>query len=268
MGKQVSVKNPSGRTITFDEDKHEYTDDKKISYKSVTQIVSGLFPEFDSEKVSYFVARKRLMEKLKVKNKDAIPEKDIVIEKQIVLDEWRENADKACRLGTEVHRYGECNLLEIPYDMGFSGEKQKKMANSIDVFLPILLETYEFVEAEKIIFSPANHIAGTIDLIMRHRQTKKLCIFDWKTNKVMDFVDAYEKYGKLFLNHIPDCNYYHYVIQLNIYRMILLLEDYGDFEDIELGLFHVNTKTVRAYQISLMEDEAEQAIKYCRKMKS
>ena len=36
--------NPSGRSITFNEEKHRYTDDQGIIYRSCTKIIHELFP--------------------------------------------------------------------------------------------------------------------------------------------------------------------------------------------------------------------------------
>jgi len=267
MGKIITVKNPRGRIITFDEDEHKYTDEHGEKFNSVTTVIHSLFPEFEREKMAYFVARKRVMKREGYATKDDTPTYEVMKEREVVLEEWELNKNQACDLGTQIHRYAECKLQDIDFDMDFTGEKQPKMAKSLDAFIPELLKSYEFLEAEKIVFVPSLRLAGTIDLIMRNIKTGKHCIFDWKSNKAINMNDSYGKKGKLFLDHIEHSNYWHYALQLNLYRWILAKEKYGEFDDVELGLFHINTRTVKAMQLPRLDWEVEQIAHYCGKLK-
>ena len=266
MGRQVTVKNPHGRKITFDEDLHKYTDERGSVYKSVTTIIHSLFPEFERDKMSYFVARKRVMKDKGYPDASSVPVPEVMREKDIVLEEWELNKNQACDMGTQVHRYAECMMLGIDFDMEFTVDKGKKLAKTLDKFLIELDKYYEIVETEKIVFCPTILLAGTVDLIMRNRKTNALCIFDWKTNKQISMTDFYGKKGKLFLEHVEHCNYWHYVLQLNVYRWVLNREKYGDFTKAELGLFHINTRAVKAYQLPIMDWEAGQIAEYCKKV--
>jgi ATP-dependent exoDNAse (exonuclease V) beta subunit len=267
MGKVITVKNPRGKKITFDEDEHKYSDEKGRRYNSVTSVIHSLFPEFEREKMAYFVARKRVMKAKGYPDKDSTPVPEVMAERAVVLEEWEENKNQACDLGTQIHRYAECQLQGIDFDMTFTGERQPKLAKTLDKFIPELLDSYEFLEAEKIVFCPTILLAGTIDLIMRNKKSGKLCIFDWKTNKAINQSDSYGKKGKLFLEHIENANYWYYALQLNVYRWILNREKYGDFEDVELGLFHINTRKVKAYMLPVMDWEAGQIADYTKKLK-
>ena len=236
-----TVEHPTGKLITFFEDDHEYRDDTNKKYLSTTTLVHSLFPEFEEKKISYFIAKKR------VKGKLGFTQEDILEEQKVVLKEWEEKRNSAADLGTQVHRYAECLLLDIPFDMDLTGERQKKMVKVVDKFLVKLNSLYDFIEAEKIIFSPTLLLSGTVDLIMRNKGTKKPAILDWKTNKAINLKDEYNKKGLGFLNHIDDSNYWHYTIQLNIYRWMLHNEGYGDYYQSEMGLFHVKTTEVEGY---------------------
>jgi len=48
----------------------------------------------------------------------------------------------------------------------------------------------------------------------------KLVIVDWKRSKEIKRT-AYNQVGKGPLSMVPDCNFYHYSLQLNLYRWIL-----------------------------------------------
>lgn len=267
MGKIVTVKNPRGQKITFDEDAHKYTDSQGNVYKSVTTVIHSLFPEFEREKMAYFVARKRVMKDKGYPDKESTPVPEVMAERDIVLEEWEENKNQACDLGTQVHRYCECKLLGVDFDMEFTSDRAKKVARVADKFLVDLDKSYEFLETEKIIFRKPYLLAGTVDLIMKNRKSGKLCIFDHKTNKAINMTDAYGKKGKMFLQHIDNCNYLHYTLQLSLYKYMLIDGKYGDFNNCELGLFHFNTRKVKCYQLNDLQWEAEQIVEYCRKMK-
>lgn len=267
MSKVITVKNPQGRCIHFREDDHKYYDDDGNNFHSVTKIIHSLFPEFEREKMAYFVARKRVMKVEGIDNKDDVPTWKVMKERDVVLEEWEVNKNQACDMGTQVHRYCECKLMGIPFDMEFTVEKGKQLAEMADPFLIDLEKSYEFIEAEKIIFRIPILLAGTVDLIMKNRKTGKLCIFDHKTNKKIDMKDSYNKTGKLFLEHVDNCNYLHYTLQLSTYKRMLIDGNYGDFENCELGIFHYNLKSVRCYQLNDLAWEAQQITDYCGRLK-
>jgi len=267
MGKIVTVKNPRGKKITFSEDDHKYFDEKGNQYRSATTIVHSLFPEFKQDMMAYVCGRKRLMKEKGYATKEQVPVPECMEMKKVMLAEWEANRIESCDRGTAVHRFAECKLLNIDFDGDLNQPKSEKMVKVVGPFVEELLEQYDLIETEKIVFCPKLLLAGTVDLIMQNKKTKKLCIFDWKTNKAMNLKDSYNQKGLLFLKHIENCNYWHYVIQLNIYRWILTKEKYGDYEDVEMGLFHINTRKVKAYQIPKLDYEIEQVMDYTKRLK-
>jgi len=244
----VTAVHPTGRKIYFSEEDHKYIDEKKTVYKSATTIVHSLFPEFQKDMIAFFCAKSR------------------GVHKDVVLEEWQETADIACDMGTRIHRYAECKMLGIDVDVEIKPEESKKIA-ACDNFLITLDKYYELVETEKIIFSPSLGLSGTVDLIMRDRKTSKLSIFDWKTNKEIKLKDKYNKWGKMFLSHLPNCNFYHYTVQLGIYKKMLHDEGYGDYESVELGLFHITDDRVIGHKISYLSNEIENVFNYVAKLK-
>lgn len=267
MSKQITTCNPKGKKITFSEDDHKYFDENNNQYRSTTTVIHSLFPEFKEEMMAYVCGRKRLMKEKGYSTKEDVPVSECMEMKKVMLAEWEANRLEAANRGTQVHRYAECTLKDIPYDMELSAPKSKKMAKVLDPFIENLLDQYEFIEAEKIIFCPKILLAGTVDLIMRNKKTGKLCIFDWKTSKAINHTDTYGQKGLLFLDHLDNSNFYRYTIQLNIYRWMLNEEKYGDYVDVEMGLFHINTRQVRGYQIPILEWETNQVIEYAGRLK-
>lgn len=262
------VKNPNGKIIYFTETDHKYYDDDGNNYISATSIVESLFPEFEKDKIAFFSARKRLFEEGTWTSKQNIPKNKIEKVKKIILDEWKEKGEEAASLGTDIHKLAECLLKREEYDIEIDSTRKEKMIQSLKKFIPELLEHYEFLEAEKIIFSPFYQISGTIDLLMKNRYNNKLCIFDWKTNKSIKKSSSYDKKGKLFLSEFDDCNYWKYCLQLNVYKWILLFEKYGDFQNSELGLFHINTRNVTPIRVPHLDMYKEAFFDYIDNLRS
>jgi ATP-dependent exoDNAse (exonuclease V) beta subunit len=260
----IQIQHPKGTIISFEEDEHKYTDDKNRSYRSTTETIHSLFPEFERDEISFKCSQKKILKTEAYATVKDIPEEKVREVQKELLKEWDEKCEVACKLGNCLHRYAECILKNIPVDVEAFDMRSKKMVERLSEFLSVLLSQYEFVEAEKIIFAPDYLLAGTVDLIMKNKTTGKFCIFDWKTNKQIQTEDCYGKKGREFLEHLPDCNYWQYSLQLNVYRWMLLKEGYGDYDDVEMGLFHITTQDVKPYCVPRLDIETKQFMDYVK----
>jgi len=238
---------PSGLGITFDEKGHKYYDDNGQIYRSVTKIIHALFPKFEKDQIAAAVARKRGVSKWEV------------------IKEWDDNCTVACDLGTMVHRYAECMIENIPFDMRPTTQKQADFIKVVHNFIPKLLSKFELVECEKIVFAPDLGLSGMVDLIMKNKTTGNLCIFDWKTNKELKLTDQYGKCGLYpFVSHLSNCNFSHYALQINTYRYLLNREGYDDYSNAEMALFHINDIEVKGYPLPDMTDTVEELCKFVK----
>ena len=83
------------------------------------------------------------------------------------------------------------------------------------------------VLSEVILYSTELKIAGTIDILALDKTTGTYEIIDWKTSKRIDTTSFGNKMGTSSVTQdVPDCNFYHYALQLSLYRY-LLEEFYG-----------------------------------------
>ena len=64
------------------------------------------------------------------------------------------------------------------------------------------------------------------------------------------------------LDHLPDTNYYHYALQLNIYRFILQSEHSLTANALFLGIFHPSRSEPLCVQLPLMDDEMHALLEY------
>ena len=81
-----------------------------------------------------------------------------------------------------------------------------------------------------------------------------MCIYeDWKRCKEIQ-TDAFRQM-KYPIHHLPDSNYYHYALQLNIYRYILESEYEMPIARMCLGVFHPLSDRATCVEIPRMETE-------------
>jgi hypothetical protein len=233
--------NPSGKCVVFNEAAHTYKVDKK-QFTSVTTVLGEFFPKFDAERISYFVARREGKEQ------------------QEILDMWDKARDDACIYGTAVHLYAECKLLneELPEP---ANKKEATAFKLLDKYIPSLLEDYEVVEAEKIIFSEKHELAGMIDLVLRNKKTGKYALLDWKTNKKIEKKNKHSKPAFHPIDHLNDSNYTKYQLQLNLYKYLMETEGYVDSID-DLILVHIRPRSVKVMKIALLTEEIENILQY------
>ena len=182
------------KNINFDESTHTYTkNNKKLT--PVSYVLKRFVEEFDSDKMSGLVANKR------------------GVSQSVILQEWEDNKNKACELGTKVHLFGEtyCRDRNLKPTNGYE-EAIVKWYSTIPNFIePLFLELQ--------MFSDILGIAGTADMIFYNTKTNKFVIRDYKTNG-----DLFKNYkGKKMLKpfgNLLDNPYNKYQLQLSLYQIL------------------------------------------------
>ena len=182
------------KEIKFNEETHTYTKDKK-RLTPVSYVLKNFVEEFDSDKMSALVAVKR------------------GVSQSVILQEWEDNKNRACELGTKVHLFGElyCRDRSLKPTNGYE-EAVVKWYKTVPNFIePLFLELQ--------MFSDALGIAGTADMIFYNKNTGKFSIRDYKTN-----VDLFKNYkGKKMLkpfDNLLDNPYNKYQLQLSLYQIL------------------------------------------------
>lgn len=201
---------PSGQEVVFNEAKHQYIwNNTKLT--SVTKLVHECFPVFDKEGVAAKVAKKR----------GVTPES--------LIEEWEQSGQESAKKGTLVHFMAETIIKSRNFDASNELAKshiEKQYLASVKKVIKKLSENYEFVDTEKIVFSPSFLVAGTIDLLLKHKTNGRYVIADWKTNKEIKTKAFGDEKGFGPAKGIPNANFHHYSIQLNLYKALLLSEEY------------------------------------------
>nr|DAW74661.1 MAG TPA: ATP dependent helicase [Bacteriophage sp.] len=182
------------KEIKFNEETHTYTKDKK-RLTPVSYVLKNFVEEFDSDKMSALVSIKR------------------GVSQSVILQEWEDNKNRACELGTKVHLFGElyCRDRSLKPTNGYEEAIVKWYSTK-----PDYIET-TFLELQ--MFSDALGIAGTSDMVFYNTKTGKFKILDFKTN-----VDLFKNYkGKKMLkpfDNLLDSPYNKYQLQLSLYQIL------------------------------------------------
>ena len=198
---------PRDKDIEFDEGPHIYTVKGKQDYTSVTTWNHSHFAHFDSEKTI-----EKIISSGKTEDKKS---KYYGMTRESILESWEKNRVEASTAGTKTHYNIECyyNGLEVDDDsIEYAYFKNFKRDN----------ENLKAYRTEWCVFDEDLKLSGSIDMVFYDEETKKYCIYDWKRSKGIEYDN---NYGKMAIteciNHLPDTNFWHYSLQLNIYKYIL-----------------------------------------------
>jgi hypothetical protein len=202
-------------SIVFKASDHSYTsiDDNDIKWVSVTKLVSNFKEPFDAEGVAAKVSKNK---KSKWYGKTA----------KEIQAAWKEESERAMELGTFYHNQREADLCALA-----SIEKE---GVTLPIYIPIEKDGVKHAPDQKLspgiypehmVYLKSAGICGQSDLV--EVVGDKVNIIDYKSNKKIEtesFVN-WEGISKKMLfpvNHLDDCNYYHYALQLSIYMYIIL----------------------------------------------
>ena len=217
------------RRIKFIADGHLYkVDDGTEIYTSVTTFIKSFFTPFNADGIL-----QQMMRSGSFKGKYG----DKTVED--VKNEWKQTGSMAAEFGTLLHESIELfyNLeqttrpdldpkINIEYQFFLNFHKEHVIPNQMEAF-----------RTEWYIFSEDNRIAGSIDMVYK-LPNGKLCIYDWKRSKKIEY--AGRKRAKQPIAHLDDCNFYHYSLQLNLYKFILQQHYQYEIERLCLIFLHPN----------------------------
>ena len=195
---------PLDKRIEFDEENHIYFVDGMPYDISVTGFIKSFFQEFNADKV---------IEKNYSKWQSDRDSKYYGLTIEEIKHSWKKNAEDASAQGNKLHKDIEAFYNDIEFHN-----------NSVEFnfFLNLndrLKEKFKPYRTEWTIFDEEVKLAGSVDMCYTD-EANNFYLFDWKRSKQIKKENQYRK-GKHPLSHIDDANYWHYALQLNIYKYIL-----------------------------------------------
>jgi len=252
---KLSVANahPRDKDIEFDEPTHRYTIKGECDkWISCTGFLHDFFPHFDPDLT---ISKMMASPKWKLSKYYGKTPKEI-------KDEWSNSGKEASGAGTAMH-------LAI----------EQFLHGSEEVIEPSVLLTKEWkyfmnfwrdcghdlvpYRSEWEVYSEPHKLAGSIDMIYYRKSDGKYVIYDWKRSKGIKTDNTFEN-GYAPLSHLPNCNYWHYTLQLNVYKWFL--ETYYGLEigDLYIVIFHPDNTNYQRMRLNILKDEVLEMLD-CRK---
>lgn len=229
---------PRDPHLNFDPETHTYTHEGK-ELISVTTLVKEFFPKFDA---AYWAERKA-----HATGRDP----------QEILAQWERESERARSLGTAMH-----DRIEHFYLNGHSDTQPD--TDVFPLFRQFAAHTHLHpYRTEWKIYHEDYGIAGTLDFLER-RPDGTFNIYDWKrSSKLVESTgriictSRFGKRGFKPVQHLEDCSYWHYALQLNVYSYILE-QKYGiRVSGLYLGVFHPDNRCPWSFQLPSLRAEAE-----------
>ena len=247
----VSNVHPRDARIAFREEDHTYAiDGDRTGWTSCTTFIGTFYEHFNPDAVI-----KKMMRSSKWKESKYFGMSPEGIKKM-----WNSNGEEASAAGTRMHLDIEQFNNAEPIGNLEGDDYKPNPSPEWTYFLDYDKKHREArglvpYRTEWLVFKEDIKLAGSIDMVYR-KLDGTLAIYDWKRAKSMEYENKYQKMYPP-LDHLPDTNYWHYSIQLNIYRRILQ-EHYGEIvSELALVVLHPNQSSYRVVRINMMDDEVE-----------
>lgn len=239
---------PRDDRIKFVESTHTYyVDGSSEGNVSTTKFVHAFFPHFDAKATIQKMMKSPKWPQNKYFGKT---------EKEI-MDEWNTNGKNASEAGTAMHLaieqflHGSSELIaeEMKTTPEWRYFQQFWKDHGAD------LEPYR-MEWE-VWTDPTIKLTGSIDGVFRRKSDGKIVIYDWKRSKEIKSDNPFGGNGYSPLDHLANTNYWHYTLQLNVYKWIL--ETYYDLEvaDLYLIILHPDNKSYKRMRLNILSDEIQ-----------
>jgi len=207
----LAEQNPHERDkdISFEEGPHIYTVlGDRGGYTSVTTWNHRHFSEFNSDKIITNI--------LNSKKWDTDPSyKYYKMTRDDINKMWDNNRDQAAQAGTKMH-----------YDIECYYNKQDVVNDSVEFqyfrkFTEDMSGDLKPYRTEWMVYYEELKLSGSIDMIFENPDGT-LQIYDWKRCKEIQHETNFGKYATTpCISHLPDTNFWHYALQLNVYKTIL-----------------------------------------------
>jgi len=247
----LEARNPLPRDsrVVFDEEHHRYYIDGRVrAPRSVTQLVHEVAQEFDAPAAIVAMRRGRNWSRRRREflHADGTEMTDLEIAAR-----WSENGRVQSSRGTLMHfqieQFLNGAVVEEPHSPEFAMFHRFR-----EDFM--IARGLEPLRTELSLFHCGLQAAGQADLIARDAETGRIVILDWKRSKEIKFKNPYQKL-KPPLDHLPDCNYSLYCLQLNVYRYILESEYGLSVSGMFLAVFHPNEIGPLCIEVPRLERE-------------
>lgn len=246
--------------IQFEEETHTYTiDGVRKGWTSCTGFLHNFFGHFDADAV---IAKMMSSSKW-------VESKYYGMTAEAIKKQWSDKGAASSAAGTRMHldieHYYNATPLcasEIPsLEEGLAalekdwapnpGSEWNYFCNYERTY--VIPKGWKPWRTEWLVFDPEHKVAGSIDMIYM-KPDGTLAIYDWKRIEELKTENRWQS-GLGPVDHLPDTNYWHYSLQLNVYRYILQ-KHYGFIvSELALVVLHPENSSWKVAKLNFMDDE-------------
>lgn len=204
--------------VHFNSFYHSYTHiDTNTSLISCTQKITPFKHPFDKD--GYIIK--------------AVAKRDNKTVEEIRL-EWKKKSDDSLFKGTTIHNLLEDFVNNKPNVLKEYESPLEWLKIALDLKIGYIDKLEGKLLTELLVYNLNLGIAGQVDLI-EILEDGSINLYDYKTNKSIDLKSLYKNKMQGVFEDMDDCNYNHYILQLNTYSF--LLEEAG-FKVNKIVLIH------------------------------
>jgi hypothetical protein len=252
---------PRDSKITFEEGPHIYTieGNEDTTFTSVTTWVHSYFKKFDAKKVIEGMMRNKRKWEDPIANAKYYGKTAEEIEEM-----WKIAGAEASAKGTAMHYEIEC-FYNTPYTAPDTAPDTAQ-SSEFEYFLKFnkeFSETLKPYRTEWMVFHEEAQIAGSIDMVYENvtpatTPATTYSIYDWKRCKEITKTSSFGEFAtNPIIEHLPDTNFWHYALQLNIYKYILTNKYNKTITDLYLIVLHPEAKNKSYQRIKLPDLQVE-----------
>jgi hypothetical protein len=278
----LATKNPHPRDqhIHFDEGPHKYTIQgvpnitSETEFTSVTTWVHQHFEHFDAKKIIAAMMRNQ-----KKWNDPVANAKYYGKTAEEIEESWSKAGQEAAAKGTEMHYKIECfyNQPQHPDVSDAPTPVTTPDSKEIEYFMNFhrhFTKTLRPYRTEWTVFHEEARIAGSIDMVYELIEPATtittttstptptptpLVIYDWKRCREITKTNCANKFATHpAIEHLPDTNYWHYALQLNIYKYILQTKYGKTIGELYLIVLHPEAQNYQRIKLPDLQTEVHQ----------
>jgi hypothetical protein len=249
----LAAKNPMQREarIHFDEVAHAYTVDGLTVPRSATGLLHKYVRDFDAQAAIEAMKGGAWWE-----DKQAEFMQDgVLMSDAAIASTWAFRGEVARARGTLLHFHAESYLNGREIEEPHSAEFQQFLL----IYDAIIRDKMEVYRTEVNIFHCGLRCAGQPDCLCRDADGR-LIIWDWKRSAAIK-TDSPQQM-QLPLEHLADCNFNKYILQLNLYRYILESEYGLAVSKMYLGVVHPSRLLPQVLEVPRLEAEIAELVEY------
>ena len=274
----LATKNPHERDqhVHFDEGPHKYTIQgvpnitPETEFTSVTTWVHQQFEHFDAKKIIAGMMRNQKKWNDPIANAKYYGKTAEEIEQS-----WAKAGQEAAAAGTEMHYKIEC-FYNTPDTISTTTDTTTTTTTPDTTTTPEFkyflnfnqdfADTLRPYRTEWTVFHEEARIAGSIDMVYElidptaaTTAATPLVIYDWKRCREITKTNRANKFANHpAITHLPDTNYWHYALQLNIYKYILQTKYGKTISDLYLIVLHPEAQNYQRVKLPDLQTEVHE----------